>query len=383
MVLVIDGEAVAAAREAVERHVARGAHGRVGVLVLDVAAQLAGAGHDAEALERVVQQVGFQRKGQLGAVHLAAGAIERLDEGRDVLGHHAGRGRGGGEAGAADGGELVVDVAQQVLAERRTGDVAALALTCGSFRDQRPAAVGDIVRIAREHLSAKSASLREPKHPTLPKNDFTAQIQGMRQAFQGAAAPSQLADPVCNAFQTWSKLFEAMIQWTEIQEQQQSLYREESNILWWLFAEQSRDLRQPLAQLRSPAVALVASKEMADLTVTVPGPFSARAFLAKALRLAQKPSKDVTLAAAIAACPAEWNNAAVGHADFTKLDDLCPVSVALRKFVEVDGADTWTNAFKGATGLTATEKLDPVDLAEQAYEEWLLARACRKLYNNK
>jgi len=262
-------------------------------------------------------------------------------------------------------------------------DVAALALTCGSFRDQRPAAVGDIVRIAREHLSAKSASLREPKHPTLPKNDFTAQIQGMRQAFQGAAAPSQLADPVCNTFQTWSKLFEAMIQWTEIQEQQQSLYREESNILWWLFAEQSRDLRQPLAQLKSPAVALVASKEMADLTVTVPGPFSARAFLAKALRLAQKPSKDVTLAAAIAACPAEWNKVAVGHADFTKLDDLCPVSVALRKFVEVDGADTWTNAFKGATGLTATEKLDPVDLAEQAYEEWLLARACRKLYSNK
>jgi hypothetical protein len=149
---------------------------------------------------------------------------------------------------------------------------------------------------------------------------------------------------------------------------------EESDVLWWLFAEQSRDLRTPLIELKASAP-LIAAKEMADLTRTLPGPYAARAFLDKAVRGAQLKVPTVSLAEAVGACPAEWRQGAAGRPDIDPVEDLCPTCFALRKAVEAEGKKTWHQVFHTVTGLEATHKMDAVDLAQQAYEEWLAVKA--------
>ena len=56
-------------------------------------------------------------------------------------------------------------------------NAAALSLTCGSFHDHRSAPVGDIVVLAREELSRRSAELRSIKEATVPDvEQFNAKI---------------------------------------------------------------------------------------------------------------------------------------------------------------------------------------------------------------
>jgi hypothetical protein len=51
----------------------------------------------------------------------------------------------------------------------------------------------------------------------------------------------------------------------------------------------------------------------------------------------------------------------------------------MEKFVEAAGNKAWHTAFKTLTGLKATDKFDPLELARQTYDERMLMRAVEHL----
>lgn len=260
------------------------------------------------------------------------------------------------------------------------GVTAALALTVGSFQGRRTPAVADVVRLAREHLTSHSKLLRSQATAEVPPTDFATVQQALRQAFQNNGPLQTAAEPVANAFQSLAKAIIGLAKWATDQNGQRALLREESDVLWWLFAGRSRDLKIPFPELKPPAICIVAANELADLATTIPGPYAANAFLDKAIRDAGLDgSVPVSLAEAIAACPAEWRKTIAGRPAIDAVEDLCPVSFALRKAVESDGKRSWQSVFQGNTGLRPTEKMKPLELAEQGYEEQLLARSIAAL----
>ena len=56
----------------------------------------------------------------------------------------------------------------------------------------------------------------------------------------------------------------------------QRLRQEESDILWWLFGEYSRDLEQHISELSLSASCIIVGKELADLILVFPGPIPAK-----------------------------------------------------------------------------------------------------------
>jgi hypothetical protein len=155
---------------------------------------------------------------------------------------------------------------------------------------------------------------------------------------------------------------------------EQQLRQEETAILWWMTAEYSRDLDRRLSDVKLPAAALVAGKELADL-VSLPGPMPAKSFLDRVLSsCGTKGShhKPAELKAAVNALPAQWRESIAGAPGFDGVKDLCPVLGAVAQSLATDGPEEWMPLYRKAYQREATLQLSGVDLALQAYREWLL-----------
>jgi hypothetical protein len=151
--------------------------------------------------------------------------------------------------------------------------------------------------------------------------------------------------------------------------------REETDVLWWLFGERSRDLDEGFDQLPPEAVALVTAKELADLTRVLPGPPAARALLSRALRIAGRSAEEgISLREVVAAAPREWRGTWVASRNVA-LDDLTPVHGAVRRSLEVDDGADWTAAYDRGSVLLAGTEFARLDLAEQVFFEGMLHRA--------
>ncbi len=153
--------------------------------------------------------------------------------------------------------------------------------------------------------------------------------------------------------------------------------REETDVLWWLFGERSRDLGDALDQLPGDSVALVAAKELADLTRVLPGPPAARSLLARALRIGGRSADGGTsLRALVDASPRDWRERWVGGAD-ARIEDLTPFRAGVRRSLDVaDGAD-WSPAYDRAALLPADTEFGLLAAAEHVYHEEMLGRAVR------
>jgi hypothetical protein len=153
------------------------------------------------------------------------------------------------------------------------------------------------------------------------------------------------------------------------------LHGEQLDVLWWLVAEYSRDLRQEVRVVPLPVLCVVAGKELADLTAVLPGPPGAAGALDRILRAAEPELRSsTTISEAVSGIPRAWRTGWAAGDRPQPLEHLCPVIMAVRRSLEADGGDEWTAAVWEATGVDVAEDIHPLDLAMQAYEEALLLR---------
>ena len=147
---------------------------------------------------------------------------------------------------------------------------------------------------------------------------------------------------------------------------------EETNALWWLFSETSRDLKQRLSGLPVGAACLVTGKELADLTRIVPGHLAARAFLDRAVRAGRrKIAASISIADVVSQSPKVWRAEHYGKPLPNELDAILPMNQAVRLSVQAPDDDAWRPMFKTATGVSPDVKSAPDALAYQTYLEHL------------
>src|SRR5208337_62370 len=146
--------------------------------------------------------------------------------------------------------------------ERRSRDIADLAalfLVCGAVQNIRTAAVAQIPEIAVKYLSQRSVQRAKPEKD--------GKEEELSKALAGAGEPHSKLAP---EFQKLQLEF--------------PIVSEESNMLWWLISETSRDVNQRWSEMPLGMACVLTGKELADLTRIVPGPVAARAFLDRAIR---------------------------------------------------------------------------------------------------
>jgi hypothetical protein len=239
-----------------------------------------------------------------------------------------------------------------------SADLAALSVVCAAAQNTRGSpAVTDIPEIATQYLSKRAierVSVREGEGNS---------DAGPRKALFEALAT--LGTP----YDGLPKEFERL-------QRELSVVAEESNMLWWLFSEYSRDLRQPWNKSTVPAAALIAGKELADLTRVIPGPIAATAFLDRAVRSAKaKPPAAILIIDAMNDVPVEWRLKYVTKGCPSQLEDLLPISHGVKISLSSPDNDAWLSAFTLGTGISADSKLAPHVLAYQIFLEALLCRS--------
>lgn len=162
----------------------------------------------------------------------------------------------------------------------------------------------------------------------------------------------------------------------------QTILQEETDILWWLFGERSRDLKEPFENIGASSICLIAAKELADLTKMLPEHQTAAQFLSVALSKAgaDPASGDVPLSEVVSSTPRHWREEWKGVLKEVMVPptvaSLCPVIKAVELSLGTDGGE-WVGFWKKATGLPGDFALQPLSLSLQLYRECLLLRACR------
>jgi hypothetical protein len=158
-------------------------------------------------------------------------------------------------------------------------------------------------------------------------------------------------------------------------ERELTIVGEETNMLWWLVSECSRDRNQSWKKIGLPATAIIAGKELADLTRLVPGPVAAPAFLDRVVRLSHStaPSKTINIKEAIDATPRDWRERLVFRPG-PRVEELAAVSYAIKLSLTVSEGNDWSAAFEKGTALDSHSKMLPSALAYQLFLERLLVR---------
>jgi hypothetical protein len=118
---------------------------------------------------------------------------------------------------------------------------------------------------------------------------------------------------------------------------------------------------------------LVTAVDLASLTEQVPGPIASRAFLLKALKLAAAHEGEISVADAINAT-ARPVRERLHVPSNERIRTFAPLAELARRSLETTSETDWVAAGSSATGYAAKEKRMPLDLAQRAYEEQLLAR---------
>lgn len=151
--------------------------------------------------------------------------------------------------------------------------------------------------------------------------------------------------------------------------------KEESQILWWLFGENSRTLNRPFATMSTAQLGIVAGIELGELTkVSVLGPVAAPAVLDRVLDAGRKEKgspKANSLSTAVDAFEAK--DLAMFKVHGNRPVAAFPVMTAIAKAQE-NGSGSWQTAFGKITGLDPQLELSPNLLARQLYHEHLLGQ---------
>ena len=233
------------------------------------------------------------------------------------------------------GAELIATIERDQ--DGRLADLAALCLVCGGAQSARTdVPVPDMPKLAARYIESRTG----------------------KRASTSVGTVEEPADP---------KL--------EQVERELTIVGEEANMLWWLVSEYSRDRNQSWKKVGLSATSIIAGKELADLTRVIPGPVAAAAFLDRIIRLSDsaKSPKPIGIKDAIEKVPREWREG-YGFKAAAGVEDLAPISNAIRLSLTVSEGDEWSPVFEKATGIDAKSKLLPNALAYQLFLELLLAR---------
>ena len=266
-------------------------------------------------------------------------------------------------------------------ADEAVSCAALLTICMRPFAGEAPNATPEIINIGRERLRSKRADLRENIFSPLtratagsieqPLAKLSAKLE--ENTFEGLSESLETCLKVMSQNQLrTNKALNSLIRTHE-------LYREDSQVLWWLVSGWSMEFSVPLSDMNSKAVPMVVAKEFADLTLNFPGPYAAEAVLHRILidcEFSRENNNPLQFATFINSPEQDWRKE-VSQSVCSDLFGLCPILSAVTKSVEVEKKSDWFPAFKNAVGLDPKSEVDAFVFAEQAYNEFVLNKIAK------
>jgi hypothetical protein len=149
--------------------------------------------------------------------------------------------------------------------------------------------------------------------------------------------------------------------------------REEIEMLWWIIAGWSRSLNRSFVEIGVPLSAVSAGFDLADLSLTVHGPYAADAMFTRVLSTGKKQKEtSATIALIGDSVNADLVNLLNISPKAQQHADICPLTNALMKGSEVGKGSAWHLSFQHTSGVDTAIKLTVAEIAMQAMYERLV-----------
>lgn len=274
-------------------------------------------------------------------------------------------------------GAIIVHISENNISQLKT--FALLAIAAASFK--RKVVVPSILILLKTNLNDTMFAIRDVKSiDTVSISN--PPIKGLRDSLKSVEEtknwipPDEIAKQFSSYLMTINKSIVQINSAIDESLSLQRIYREDSQILWWLSSEYSKDMHKPINELNDAESCIVMGKELADIVETLPGPYSAKAVLYKIFSAFSEDSQEFTLSKAINKTDKEWRQKTLKKYEIKKTKDVTPILAAIYESLRVEKADEWLPAYKQLTGISAkVTKISIVELAYQVYTECLLLKA--------
>ncbi len=149
-----------------------------------------------------------------------------------------------------------------------------------------------------------------------------------------------------------------------------NIQKEETDILWWLFAGESGELGKSYSDIEAGVGAVAGGRELSTLVVHRPGPLGAAAILSKVVKECAD-SKAKTLAEVVAALPMAWRTG-MNIDSSSKSIKNCVILSAISLSVLHNDSSGWHDEFQTRFSHPLGGEINPNTLALQMYRECLL-----------
>lgn len=263
----------------------------------------------------------------------------------------------------------------------RFATLAALTLECGSFGPRAKALPeADHLISAKKLLIIKAQELRTnpgtPKLSTIKLNAEEYEKRIPATMFAQGQTP-QLRDPLIEIIEELASSLKTLQDSTKKIWAYSQRKEEEVNMVWWLLGRFSSDLKQPFSEIGYEAGALIIPKELADLTIFVPGSAAILGAIASTLKASGLPPtiKTLTIAKAVNATPRDWREQLKPDINSKSLEVLCPVLLALRTSMATDGAKQWIPIYSKLNNISVNMEFPVLQISIQLYNELMLVKS--------
>jgi hypothetical protein len=148
-----------------------------------------------------------------------------------------------------------------------------------------------------------------------------------------------------------------------------SIQDEELEMLWWVLGERSSRLNTSFRAVPKHSKPLVFGGELAEATVSLPGPLSILGLL---VRAGLKDDDKISLKDAVNKADTGWLKLLTDGKTFSPLSQ--PIHLAFQKRLETGDDDTWVSGWAGSCGLDVTASMPSLTMGNLFYRECLLSR---------
>lgn len=329
-----------------------------------------------DAVQSLSQAAGRQSVEAL--VHLAFRARPQPTSQAEILSI---RNKLAGEAGPVADEELHL-LSAATLAEILRNSTSLTALTAiliktASFGGFRPLHQPvDLVGLSNNAIRSLATSSRTrsklmPNSVNAPKVDVAAAVEKLKDGAEDgmASAMTMLGTAIRTGLST---LHSRQTQFEQAVQKYVAIQDEELDMLWWLQGGKSSSTGCAFDKIPEQARPFIFSRELADVTATLPGPLAIDSLLSRA---GISGELKLTVADAVQNLDMSWLENTLKDCDGSRFSPLTtPIHEAFKRRGEVQGSDAWIGVWRSVCDLKNEEPLNSLSLAELVYYERLLVR---------
>ncbi len=270
---------------------------------------------------------------------------------------------------------ILAGIALRIIVEGngKNANLAALCLASTSFANRLENCLDlDHIQAARNMLRSRGQELREPSGRAFAE-DLTKSILSFDPL--NTLAPSNQLSTFWPELQkhlaATQTQISALTKQLSLVTNLAVLREEDTNLLWWLQTNVSRDLGVQFSEIETKLGTLLFPKELSDLTLCSPGHPAIAALLEKALRQQAEfqIKAKISIMDAVNALQLEWRQKWFSDKSLEDFLLICPITHAIRKSLEVDKPSEWIPAYQKASALKAKTGILVLEMAVQMYIE--------------